>query len=1011
MKKNKKLGFILFISGLVLSQMAQGSLAVEAEVTDTELLAAWEFLDDTYAEPLAAGEFFEDTEDAADPAAELFDALDFFGEGDEEFGEEAFPEEGIKEGEGSEPASGDFIFEEYDEQALEESVLLATEGDGEDSGEGSTIPIVGVENILHGLNDDDQIVVGAPVTFEYADLMSRNSALNQVLKDGGETTVGIRKSTGETLVLEPNGSTYSISALEDERLSNVCYWITVTVQATGEIYESNIPFYVCPFKLVSLTLEVEGQGTATADKYWVTPGDHIELTFTPDEGWYLDSWDAVSNWYTLVSGKENTISIGDNTVIKVVFKEIVQTGSCGPDAAFSFDTKTGVLTISGTGAISNNAFFNDEAHAHEWDAVTSVVIEKGITEIGKYAFYRCTGLVTVSLPEGLTEIGANAFNVCKNLETVTLPQSLLKIQDGAFSQCYVLSNITLPDNLEVIGNNAFLIADLREVTVPSTVTYLGTNVFNSNENLVTAVINAEIKTLPMACFSKCYALKNVTLPETLEKIDAYAFQYCESLKTVDIPESVTVFDKNVFTGCRRLERITIPKDVAGLSEWMFAACKSLTDVSLPENLKTIGRSTFEGCEALQSIVIPQNVTLIDYRAFGSCKKLSQINLPSGLTKIYDTCFTNCPALTFIDIPEGVTEIEYGAFQNTGLTGIVLPNSLEKIGESAFYMGDKGKMLGTLTIPASVKEIGRCAFYRSDFSTIVNLSSQSFTLSDILRSTSFPSEAINIYLDSEGEEVETIKKGTYTKKVSEDPGDDPGSGGSGDPDTGETENPGSGECVHSWSEITKKATLTANGGIYRRCSKCQAEEVVVPFAMVSRITLKTASYVYDGKAKKPAVEVKNAFGDVLAADQYTVTYSNNVNAGTATVKVTLSSKWYEGSKNLTFRIGKAANPLTVKAKTASVKYAKVRKKAQTLALSKVMSFTAPGKGSMKYQLSSAKKGSKSFKKYFKVNGKTGKVTVKKGLKKGSYKVTVNIVAAGDANYMPAAKALTFKVKVK
>ena len=80
----------------------------------------------------------------------------------------------------------------------------------------------------------------------------------------------------------------------------------------------------------------------------------------------------------------------------------------------------------------------------------------------------------------------------------------------------------------------------------------------------------------------------------------------------------------------------------------------------------------------------------------------------------------------------------------------------------------------------------------------------------------------------------------------------------------------------------------------------------------------------------------------------------------------------------------------------------------------MTFKKKGKGTMKYTLSSAKKGKKSFKKYFKVNSKTGKVTIKKNkkMKKGTYTVKVKVKAAGDANYKPSPWiTVTFKIKVK
>jgi len=66
----------------------------------------------------------------------------------------------------------------------------------------------------------------------------------------------------------------------------------------------------------------------------------------------------------------------------------------------------------------------------------------------------------------------------------------------------------------------------------------------------------------------------------------------------------------------------------------------------------------------------------------------------------------------------------------------------------------------------------------------------------------------------------------------------------------------------------------------------------------------------------------------------------------------------------------------------------------------------------FKLVSVKKGKKNYKKTFSIDLKTGKVTVRKGLKKGTYKVKVRIKAEGNANYRASAwKAVTFKVRVR
>ena len=113
----------------------------------------------------------------------------------------------------------------------------------------------------------------------------------------------------------------------------------------------------------------------------------------------------------------------------------------------------------------------------------------------------------------------------------------------------------------------------------------------------------------------------------------------------------------------------------------------------------------------------------------------------------------------------------------------------------------------------------------------------------------------------------------------------------------------------------------------------------------------------------------------------------------------------GSASVTYKIAKAANPLKIKAKTATVKYSKRKKKAQTLKVSKVITFTKKGQGTLSYKKSSGNKK-------ITINSKTGKVTVKKGLKKGTYKIKVKVRAAGNANYNASSwKTVTFKIKVK
>lgn len=100
--------------------------------------------------------------------------------------------------------------------------------------------------------------------------------------------------------------------------------------------------------------------------------------------------------------------------------------------------------------------------------------------------------------------------------------------------------------------------------------------------------------------------------------------------------------------------------------------------------------------------------------------------------------------------------------------------------------------------------------------------------------------------------------------------------------------------------------------------------------------------------------------------------------------------------------KKSNTLTVKAKKATVKFKKLKKKNQTIALKKAMTVSkAQGKVTFK-KASGNKKITVS---------KAGKITVKKGLKKGTYKVKIKVAAAGNASYKALTKTVTVTIKVK
>ncbi len=177
---------------------------------------------------------------------------------------------------------------------------------------------------------------------------------------------------------------------------------------------------------------------------------------------------------------------------------------------------------------------------------------------------------------------------------------------------------------------------------------------------------------------------------------------------------------------------------------------------------------------------------------------------------------------------------------------------------------------------------------------------------------------------------------------------------------------------------------------------------------AEVGLSKTAFTYNGKVQKPVI--KSIDGRAFSEDSYTVVWSNknSTNAGTYTVKITGKGE-FAGTTVASYRIDKAANPMTVKAKTVKLKAKKLKKKKQTIKRTKAITIKG-ARGKLTYTKVKVNKKKKIAKK-FTVNKKTGKITVKKGVKKGTYRVTIRVTAAGTADYKPLSRTVTVKIRVR
>lgn len=285
---------------------------------------------------------------------------------------------------------------------------------------------------------------------------------------------------------------------------------------------------------------------------------------------------------------------------------LVASGKCGDSASWKLDAD-GVLTITGAGPMvdyGQHASDNCAPWRTYANDIKKVVVQKGVTAIGSYAFASLERVTSVTIPEGVTSIGSSAFENCGlmaygGLGAVTLPEGLTTIGSSAFSGSY-MDSLTLPESLRTIGGAAFEKSPLKTLTIPGGVTSIGNGAF-CNASLTSVKLPASGVTLGDSLFQECEKLTEVTLPADLTVIGPSMFENCGSLKNVTIPSGVTRIGNAAFAACEALPEIRLPDGMEALGSEAFVGCRAVTKVYIPRSLTSIGEAAFRICEGLTDV--------------------------------------------------------------------------------------------------------------------------------------------------------------------------------------------------------------------------------------------------------------------------------------------------------------------------------------------------------------------------------------------------------------------------
>ncbi len=741
-----------------------------------------------------------------------------------------------------------------------------------------------------------------------------------------------------------------------------------------------------------------------------------EVPAKPDVTVYFEAEDGGEPVY-LVKDVDYTVSYRNNTAVgtatavitgkgsyegtleaKYWIASTVDTGTFSNGLTYSYASR--VLIIGGEGEMTSPPPIKGS-----WSRVETVIIQEGVTSVCDNAFSSLRDqnrlyVGSVFLPSSLTYIGADAFYGSK-LTEVTIPSNVTSIGDGAFEWSKSLKTIVFEEGTTAISPKMFYFCEkLESVTFAKSITTIGDEAFEYCDHLTSVVLGPNVESIGERAFYGCKALQTAVLEGgNRGAIGKEAFEG-SALTSLSIGAGYVSIGEGAFTGITTLKSVSLPNGLLTIEDSAFSGCTGLASVALPTSLKTIGDYAFRRCAALNGVVLPSDLGSIGNYAFENCTSAfgKKLDIPRNVTTIGNYAF---------DMGASGSSIEKIEF--LGNAPSVGSSSFRGIAADAIYpagnktwTGDLKKDYGGTLTWYMRKSNGALEKepYRSPYETV--------ELTEELNSKDFHwLGGSGSYISSVSFDMAVAKRSQICVAVRWSAGeycvhqslllvlkDNHGNSlGKRLISQGETE---SGETLFVADCPAGTAHLEA---LYMDSHNHQSILMGVKYFILGRLDISSAkvsslgTYPTTGKAVKPSPKVTmtrqqledrsylfisaSTVTDTLKAGRdYTLTYKNNVKAGTASVTIKGKGR-YTGSKTIKFKL---ADP-------------------KPLSKTKINAIgTQWWKGKKLTPVPVIKDGNKTLKKgtdftvTYTNNAKVGKATVTikgKGLYKGTVKRTFNI----------------------
>ena len=167
-------------------------------------------------------------------------------------------------------------------------------------------------------------------------------------------------------------------------------------------------------------------------------------------------------------------------------------------------------------------------------------------------------------------------------------------------------------------------------------------------------------------------IRNLSIPDSVTTIGDSAFSGLVSLESIVIGKSVTTIGASAFRGCSAMKTVAISKGarITTIKPDTFRDCSSLQSMTIPDTVASVRRQAFEGCTSLVSVAFGSGLTSIAMRAFYGCTLLDSIDIPSSVSSIGHNAFRECTSVKSMIIPDSLASL--------GMNGLNTESSLESV---------------------------------------------------------------------------------------------------------------------------------------------------------------------------------------------------------------------------------------------------------------------------------------------------------------------------------------------